>query len=70
MKSGFSFASWSSKSISDTCIQGTVSNDGGSQLQGSKVDDVQFFISIFASAVYSTAATCEQTSPSPAIQLQ
>ena len=58
------------KSISDTCMQGTVWNDGGSQAQGREVEDLRFFTCIFASAAKSTTATCEQTSPNPAMQLQ
>ena len=38
--------------------------------QGREVEDVPFLTCVFASAIKSTAATCEQTSPSPAIQLQ
>ena len=60
MKNGLSFASWSGEiHIS----KGTVWNEGGNQAQGRKVEYVRFLTCAFA-------ATCEQTSPSPAIQLQ
>jgi len=40
MESGFSLYRGVVKSISDTCIQGTLWNDGGSQVQGREVEDV------------------------------
>ena len=58
------------KSMSQMRAKGKLLNMGGSQEQGSDVQDKFFLICELASNVNRRAATCEHASPSPAMQLQ
>ena len=59
------------KSISLSSAYGTLlTAEGISHLQGTEVQVLALIILTPASTANSTAPTCEQTSPSPAMQLQ